>query len=269
MNLSLERKTCAPSESVLLTGQLRPGNKAGEFSHQVAIVEKTAPPKAHILLVAGTYKSCFRVSPSAVTLTPDPIAAKEARASVDIRNESDQVLLLQKPVRLPEGIEANVSRSELKPGDSIQLIVSVKPLSLLESSVDLAVPTSHPAENPLTIKANISPIDSIALSPETLSLGVVGKRALLESYPFKLNLSGPGLSKVKIGQIRTPSYLRVQQKESRGADSVDLRFAFEDHFAGMNLNGEIIIDLQVNEPKGIPPRKFTVRVPISGILTES
>ncbi len=267
-DVRLDKNICEPGGKIEISGTLRPENKAGKFRHRISLFEASPSDRVHLLEVLCETQSEFTLSPEAVTLRPTPFSLEVAQATLTLENRSSERIHLGNPAALPEGFSACLTPHTLKPHEASTILLKADGRFIGDVDYTLKVPTSHPIERLLEIPIHIRPVGGIRIAPTAIRLGVSSKTALLNIHgPLTVHLTGANLNQVSLGKITTPRYLNLSKSEAPASDSLDLCFAFvPDELGGIDLRGELTIELIAKEFKPGSLQKVTYRIPISGIL---
>ena len=75
------------------------------------------------------------------------------------------------------------------------------------------------------------------------------------------------MDRFQVERVGTPEYLRLE-KQGATDQGKEFLFSFADRFPGIDLRGEISVQLSLKEVKPGLPERFTFTVPVSGILSD-
>lgn len=263
--LGVTKKVCEPGEQIEVTGVFKAG-AAGAFRKQLAARSKDGG--VYEFEIVGYVKPQIAFDQDGITLTPDFLEGKGASGAVEIANHSNATINLQQPVGLPPEVQARLEQTEIRPGKSAKLLISVTPAFVVNTDVKVDVATSHRLEGMLSISVRVRPTQALTVVPGEVRLGVASKKQLLKRGKLSVTLLGKALDRVTIDNVECPPYLKLEARDTNAARRTELQFIFVDSFAGVDLVGEIKVNMIDRNPQG-GKRTIKLRVPISGLLEES
>jgi hypothetical protein len=271
MEVHLEKDTCRPGERVQVTGKLRPHTQAGPFRHSIKIRQAGPTDDLLVLEVTGEAEAEVQAEPGTVLLQPNPWETGTASGTLTITNKSSEVLHLQAPLSVPKGTEVELGKLDLQPNQKTAVSVRTATASALEQDFEFQIPTSHPSQPFLTVSVKIRPKQGIQVAPKAFRLGVVPRTELLQRRPLKVRLQvEEGVGRYQIRAVKTPPYLRHLRQGQPLTEAKELQFQFVDQFPGIDLGGEISLEVErvAVTTVGLVPPRFTIQIPITGIMSE-
>jgi hypothetical protein len=262
--LTASKKVCEPGDVIEVTGSFRAGSR-GPFRKTLSAHAKDG--SAYEFEITGQVNPQIAFDQDGVTLSPDFLESKGATGSIEITNKSPNTIHLQQPVGLPADVQARLDCTEILPGKSAALQFTVAPVFVTNTETRIEVGTSHRLEGTLSIPVRIRPTQALRVVPGEVRLGVASKDQLLKRGKLSLTLLGQALDRVTIDSVDCPRYLKLESRSAKGARRVELEFVFVDSFAGVDLVGEISVNMIDRNPQA-GERKIKLRVPVSGLLQE-
>lgn len=264
--VAIGSRTLGPGDTTTLTGTLLGTARPGPFEYLLTVETARPSQHAYLLRMVGNAKRRIDFSPDAVVLRPDfPSDAPDTREVSVYNGSGEEILLGVQNWLLPPGVEALREQSLLAPGQTFRITILARPSVVRGQEATLRLTSSHAVESVVEIPVSIRPAAPVAVSPDSIALGVASTGELGQRR-IALSLEGELLALSDVEKIDVPGFLATLPYEK--ADGPRREFTFSLNRAGVrsaHLSGEIVMLLR-HRPSG---RGFSISVPVSGFATDA
>lgn len=229
--VAIGSRTLAPGDSTRLTGTLLGTARPGPFEYLLTVETARPSQYAYLLRMVGNAKRRIDFSPDAVVLRPNfPSDAPDAREVSVYNGSGEEILLEVQNWLLPPGVEAMREQSLLAPGQAFRITILARPTLLREQEATLRLTSSHAVESLVEIPLSIRPAAPVAVSPDSIALGVASTRELGQRR-IALSLEGELLTLSDVEKIDVPGFLAALPYEK--GDRPRRQFTFSLNQAGV------------------------------------
>jgi hypothetical protein len=156
----LKKDKLNPGESTEVDVTLNIGNNSGPVRKSIKIYSNDPKsPLIHYALAAEVVRP-IEIKPQSFMSFQDMQIAKESSSSLTLENTSDKDIVIENIELKPENLMLNIKKGQvLKAGQSLELIVKVRPQKAGRFTARIMLTTSHPDYRELRINGfgNVMP----------------------------------------------------------------------------------------------------------------